>query len=140
SWGRHLDKRCLAAVPGGYGTVQIGKNEASGRVIAAHPYRERVGVCIGDLTGRALGSACRLWDEDIAVGPHRGRFRDGIAGRHRVGGCGINRWGWEGWIDTLVRNPKRARGIVGNTPRVMQGWVSEGGEPRDIRNQICLSK
>ena len=57
------------------------------------------------------GSASRWWDDDIAVGPHRGRFRDGIAGRHREeSGC----------IGTLVRNPKRARGIVGNTPRVMQ--------------------
>src|SRR5262249_57544704 len=27
-----------------------------------------------------------------------------------------------------------------NTPRVMQLWVGEGGEPRDIRNEICLNK
>jgi hypothetical protein len=72
--------------------------------------------------------------------PRRGRFRDGIAGRHRVEGGDINRWGWEEWIGTLVRNPKRARGIVGNTPRAMQLWVGDGGEPRDIRNEICLNE
>src|SRR5262249_143766 len=66
------------------------------------------------------------WDNDIAVGPRRDRFHEGW--RHLVqSGC----------IGTLVRNPNGARGVVGNTPRVMQLWVSEGGEPRDIRNEIC---
>ena len=26
------------------------------------------------------------------------------------------------------------------TPRVVQLWVGEGGEPWDIRNEICLNK
>jgi hypothetical protein len=29
---------------------------------------------------------------------------------------------------------------MGDTPRVMQFWLREGGEPRDIRNEICLNE
>ena len=85
-----MGKGCRAAVPGGDGAVQIGKDEVSGIAIAAL-HREGRG-CIRDLAGGALRSASRCWNGDIAVGPRRGHFRDG--GRRRsVAGPGSSREG-----------------------------------------------
>jgi hypothetical protein len=70
-----------------------------------------------------------LWDDDIAVGPRRDHFHE--IGRDRIE---------SGYIGSLIRNPKGAGCIMGNTPRILENWVGERGEPRDIRNEICLNK
>ena len=86
-----MAKSCGAGVPGGDGAVQVGKDEVSGRAIPAVSYRKGRGggVCIGDLAGGTLGTACRFWDGDKAARRVDVHLSDVCAARHRVEGCRV---------------------------------------------------
>ena len=88
------------------------------------------GIGIVDLAGGSLGSACRCGDRDKAARRIDDCLGDIRASRHRVqSGC----------IGALVRSPEGARAAMRNTPGVHQDGVGDGGEPRDVRDEVRLN-